>query len=75
MEFNLAIQDDSEIEVGSGLNTIEAGLRLRYEFKREFAPYVGMSWSKAFSNTADFIEANGDKTEQLSFVAGIRLWF
>ena len=75
LEFNLATQDDTEIRVGSGLNTIEAGLRIRYEFKREFAPYVGMSWSKAFSDTADLIEANGDKTEQLSFVAGIRLWF
>lgn len=75
VEFNLALQDDTDIDVGSGLNTIEAGLRLRYEVKREFAPYVGISWNRAFSDTADLLKASGNKTEQLSFVAGITFWF
>ena len=75
IEFNLAFDDDTEIEIGSGLNTIETGLRLRYEFKREFAPYIGLSWNKAFSDTANFREENGNDTESLSFVAGIRFWY
>ena len=75
IEFNLAFGDDKETEVGTGLNTIDAGFRLRYEFKREFAPYVGVSWNKAFSDTASLIEANDNDTEHISFVAGFRFWY
>lgn len=75
VELNLAFSSDEEIEIGSGLNSIQTGLRLRYEIKREIAPYIGISWNKTFGNTANFIEADGNDTESLSFVAGIRLWY
>ena len=75
IELNVAFSEDEELEIGSGLNSLETGLRLRYEIKREIAPYIGISWNKAFGSTADFIEADGNDTDSLSFVAGIRLWY
>lgn len=75
VEANLSAQDVPEREIGIGLNNIDAGLRLRYEIKREFAPYVGVEWQKAFGDTADFIEASGGDTDKAVFVAGVRAWF
>ena len=73
LELNAAFSDDSAIGVGSGLSTAEGGLRLRYEIAREFAPYIGLSWSRAYGDTADFRDASDIET--ISFVAGIRFWF
>jgi copper resistance protein B len=75
VELNLAFDDDPAIGVGSGLNDIEVGLRLRYEIWREFAPYLGFSWEKQFGETADYTEAAGSEAEELSVVAGIRFWY
>lgn len=74
-EFNLAAQDVPENGIGSGLSDIELGLRLRYEIKREFAPYVGVSWDRKVGNTADFARAAGEDQSSTSLVAGIHFWF
>ncbi|OFX00697.1 MAG: copper resistance protein CopB [Alphaproteobacteria bacterium RIFCSPHIGHO2_12_FULL_63_12] len=74
-ELNLALQDVPALEIGSGLSAAEAGLRLRYEFRREFAPYVGVSWERRLGDTADFARAAGEDPQAVSFVAGVRLWF
>ncbi|HRJ00470.1 MAG TPA: copper resistance protein B [Hyphomonas sp.] len=74
-ELNFALQDVPELETGAGLSTAEAGLRLRYEIDRQFAPYVGVNWKTSVGETADYVRARGDDTESLSFVTGIRLWF
>ena len=66
---------DPERGIGAGLSTTEAGFRLRYEFRREFAPYVGVIWSNKFGATSDFAEAAGEDTGGARFVAGVRLWF
>ena len=71
LELNLAASDDDAIGVGAGLSTAQAGLRLRYEITREFAPYVGVSWSRAFGETAD----RATDPRRTSFVAGLRFWF
>ena len=52
-EINLYGQNDPDVGIGAGLSDIEAGLRLRYEIRREFAPYIGVNWSRLFGNTAD----------------------
>jgi len=65
----------AEDRYGAGLTDAELGLRLRYEMKREFAPYVGLSWEREAGRTADFARAAGKDTGGLSFVAGIRTWF
>lgn len=75
IEINLYGQNDPDRGVGSGLSDIEAGLRLRYEIKRELAPYVGINWRKLFSNSADFARAEGESTDDLSLVLGVRFWF
>ena len=75
VELDFAVQDVPELSIGSGLSTAEAGLRLRYEFRREFAPYIGVSWRRAFGETADFARADGEDVEAVSFVAGLRFWF
>jgi copper resistance protein B len=61
--------------IGSGLSDIELGLRLRYEIKRQFAPYVGVSWDRKVGDTAKFARAAGEHPSSASLVAGIRLWF
>lgn len=75
IEFNWYGQSDVERAIGSGLSTGEVGLRLRYEIRREIAPYVGMMQEKKFGGTADFARAAGEDPSETRFVAGIRLWF
>lgn len=75
VELNAAFSDDEDIGVGSGLSTVQAGLRLRYEVRREFAPYIGVSWNRAFGETKDFKQAAGEDAGELSWVAGLRFWF
>ncbi|HZH29137.1 MAG TPA: copper resistance protein B [Azospirillaceae bacterium] len=74
-ELNVALQRVTDIGVGRGINDLELGLRLRYEFTREFAPYVGVLWERKFGETADLARDEGEDTDSLSFVAGIRFWF
>lgn len=74
-EFNLAAQDVPRDGYGLGLIDAELGLRLRYEVRREFAPYVGISWERQFGDTARFSRARGEGTGGFSFVAGVRTWF
>lgn len=75
VEFNLAAQDIPEIGVGAGLTSIEPGLRLRYAFVPEFAPYIGVEWQRQTGHTADFSRARGDDPDRFVFLAGVRLWF
>ncbi len=53
----------------------ELGLRLRYEFKREFAPYLGINWERKLGKTADFARAEGEDDNVFSVVAGLRIFF
>lgn len=61
--------------IGSGLSTAEAGLRLRYEFTRKFAPYIGVVYERAFGNTADMRREHGESFEDTRLVIGLRTWF
>jgi copper resistance protein B len=72
-EFNG--KDDAQRGVASGLSTVEAGLRLRYEITRKFAPYVGVVHERAYGGTSDFREAEGLEASDTRVVAGIRVWF
>ena len=67
--LDFAFQEIEALRIGAGLSSVEAGLRLRYEVRREFAPYVGVSWQRAVGGTA------GEGTAAMSFVAGLRLWY
>jgi copper resistance protein B len=75
LTMNLYSKDDEERGIGSGLSDMSLGLRLSYEIRREFAPYIGVSWRKQFGATADFTEAAGEDTSDTQILAGIRAWF
>lgn len=75
MEINIFGKDDEVTGTGKGLSNIEAGLRLRYELSREFAPYIGINWGKKYGNTAIFASNEGEDIEDAQLVAGVRFWF
>jgi copper resistance protein B len=75
LEIDVSAGDVPELDIGSGLSSVEAGLRLRYEFRKEFAPYVGVEWSRAFGNTADDIRARGGEADDTRLVVGLKAWF
>lgn len=74
-EVNLYGKDDPQRGIGSGLSDAELGLRLRYEFHRDFAPYIGVVWRQRFGRTADFYRMQGEPINDLQFVAGLHFWF
>jgi copper resistance protein B len=75
LELNAYSKDDPERRIGSGLSDVDVGLRLRYEIRRKFAPYLGLSYQRAFGQTADYVSADGESVKALSFLIGIRTWF
>ncbi|MEP6840790.1 MAG: copper resistance protein B [Bradyrhizobium sp.] len=75
IEMNAYSKTDRARHIGSGFSDIEAGLRLRYEIKRQFAPYIGVSWKRKFGNTAAFARAANEEVRETKFVAGVRIWF
>ena len=75
IEANLSAQDIPLLGVGAGLDQIEVGARLRYEIRREFAPYVGVEQSWRTGRSATFARAMGENSSASSIVAGIRFWF
>lgn len=75
VEFDLAAQDLPELGIGAGLSSVEAGLRLRYEIKRELAPYVGVSYERRLGDSADFARAAGEDAGGWALLFGLRAWF
>ena len=74
-ETSIYGQDDAARGIGSGLSEVAVGLRLRYEFRREFAPYIGIEWVGKFGGTADLAKAASEPTSETRAVAGVRFWF
>ena len=74
-EIALSAQDIPELGIGSGIDTIEVGIRLRYEFAREFAPYIGIDQEWKIGNSRDFARAAGEDPSVTNYVVGVRFWF
>ena len=78
LNFDLYIrvqQNCTAQRIGKGLSDIELGLRMRYEVRREFAPYVGITYSRKIGASADLARAAGDDAGETGVVVGIRAWF
>lgn len=75
VEANFYSKSSPERGIGAGLSSTEAGLRLRYEFRREFAPYIGLTWDRKYGRTADLARQAGDDVSSARFLVGLRLWF
>lgn len=74
-ELNFYGRNDPQRRVGAGLSESEVGLRLRYEVRREFAPYVGVTWNRSYGQTAQYARDEDEDVSQLRWVVGVRLWF
>ena len=75
LEANFYGKDDPQRRIGSGLSDVQFGLRLRYEIRREFAPYIGVNFVDRVGTTADFARQDHQPVFDRQFVAGIRIWF
>ncbi|MBP7366902.1 MAG: copper resistance protein B [Pseudoxanthomonas sp.] len=75
LEVELHGRDDPRRGIGSGLSTMEAGLRLRYELNRRFAPYLGLVHERSFGGTADLRRLHDEPVRDTRWVAGLRVWF
>lgn len=75
VEASFYSDDDPAHDIGAGLSKVQAGLRLRYEIKREIAPYIGFNWTGKFGDTADFAKTMGKDARDSQFVVGVRTWF
>lgn len=75
LEANLYGKDDVLRGIGSGLSDLSLGIRLRYEVRRQFAPYIGAAWKRKFGKSADFARREGSDVKATELVAGLRLWY
>ncbi len=75
MELAAYGRDDPEKLIGAGLSDLKLGLRIRYEWRREIAPYLGVRWVSHFGDSADFRRAAGEDADEWQWLAGIRAWF
>jgi copper resistance protein B len=76
-EFESVVSTRSAPEWGerNGVNDVELGARMRYEFKREFAPYVGYSWTRRFGEISDAARLRGGPASQGVVVLGLHWWW
>lgn len=74
-EITLSAQDIPHLGIGAGLDSVELGVRLRYEFMREFAPYIGVEQSWRLGKSADFMRAAGEDSSATHYIVGVRFWF
>jgi copper resistance protein B len=75
IETNFYAQDDAQRNIGAGFADVDAGLQLRYEITREFAPYLDFNVTRALGETASLERHAGEDPEQAMVRAGLRLWF
>jgi Uncharacterized protein involved in copper resistance len=74
-EINLYGKNDPQRRIGSGVSDIQFGLRLRYEIRRQFAPYIGVNWVRRIGTTADYARQDHQPILDRQIVAGVRIWF
>ncbi|GAN54370.1 copper resistance protein B [Tanticharoenia sakaeratensis NBRC 103193] len=74
-EFNLYTKADPARQVGAGLSDVDAGLRLRYEVWRKFAPYVAVTYAGYLTQARHIVRAQDEQTGAVRFTFGIRSWF
>ncbi|MEH6676987.1 copper resistance protein B [Phenylobacterium sp.] len=74
LELEASANDVPARQLAAGFSHAAAGLRLRYEFAPEFAPYVGVEWHGAQGGSADLIEAAGGEADDVRLVLGLKAW-
>jgi copper resistance protein B len=74
VELDIDGKGDPDRRLGAGLTSVEAGLRIRYEFRREVAPYIGVTWHRRFFGTADQARSAGESIGSTRLAVGLRVW-
>ncbi len=74
IELKGALNHARKLEIDTGLNEVALGLRLRYEWHRKFAPYLGVSWTRLFGAREDAALARGVRDSSATAVVGFRFW-
>lgn len=75
IEADIYGKSDAERGLGSGVSDVTAALRLRYEIRREIAPYVGVEWVRTYGETRELARAAGEDASDTRVVVGFRFWF
>lgn len=75
IDLNAALQDDRRRNVAAGFNDIELSLRLRYDIKRQFSPYIGVTWRRVLGATASLARGAGKDLSATSVAFGLRAWY
>jgi len=74
-EITFSAEDIPEFRVATGITGVEFGARLRYEIRRDFAPYIGVEWESAVAETRELVQADGEDAEATKLVVGVRAFF
>ena len=72
VELGFAAQDVSDRGLGAGMTNGFFDLRLRYEFRREFAPYIGTRYGLLIGETADLARGAGEDSDDVFVNFGVR---
>jgi len=75
VELNAALSDDRAIGAEAGLLSSEAGIRLRYQLRREISPYFGIAWEQLYGSSKDAVREAGESASVTALVLGVQLWF
>jgi copper resistance protein B len=75
LEMNFYSSPDTARGLGTGLTELDTGLRLRYEFRRKLAPYIGFAYTNQFGSTAAYSRQEGESVSNPRFVFGLRVWY
>jgi len=75
LELDTAFSNARGFGVRSGVSELELGLRIRYELRRELAPYLGIHWARKLGNTRDLARDRSEDTRDFSVLFGVRLWY
>lgn len=75
LEAGLSAQDVPEHGQWQGITDVTLGARLLYHIRREFAPYLGATWSRKIGETAHMVDKTGGDVDSAAVVAGVRFWF
>lgn len=75
LELEIFSQDVPELGKGAGLSALSAGLRARYEIRREIAPYIDIGYARLPGETGRLARAAGDDTEEFTVRVGLRAWY
>jgi len=75
LELETAFSNARRFGVRSGLSDLELGLRIRYEMRREVAPYLGLNWTRKLGNTKDLARDLDEEVDDFSILVGVRLWY